>query len=342
MVAEESAGVRFSVSRALGVPLVTQIRDQITSAITAGELRPGDRLPAVRQLAEFLGINRNTVAQAYRLLENDGRVITRAGGGTIVAGNPAAPALAAPDTLRALVREAFRQARAAGFSAREFAELAYHASAQDDAGPAHRIMVIDDYRGELDFVCATIRAALPGSQVEAFLVKELQAADPAGLRQRLSGVDCALVAFYCLEAVRPILASAVPVVAAGIGPTLSTLRRIAEECAGKQTAIVCTEPDGPGHMEAALRRAGITFTPSPLHAHVHDGRLAKILAGCEVIIASQGSADVVRLLAGGTPVIPYSQLVSEETLANLRSYTEYQAAQAPSTADEFRAASRVT
>lgn len=320
------AEVQFSVSRTLGVPLVTQIRDQILSAIAVGDLRPGERLPTVRQLAGFLGINRNTVAQAYRLLENDGHVITRAGGGTTVAGDPDAPAPTASGQLRAIVREAFQQARAAGFTAREFAELAYYTSAHDTA-PAHRIVVIDDYQGELDFVCATIRRALPGSDVDALLVTELHAADPVDLRQRLSGVDCALVAFYCLEAVRPLLAdTGVPLVAAGIGPTLGALRRIADQCAGKQIAIVCTEPNGPDHMEAALRRAGISFTPDPLHAHVHDDKLTQTLADCEVIIASQGSADLVRDLAGATPVIPYSRLVSEETLANLRTYTEYQAA----------------
>ena len=328
------ADVHITVSRKIGVPLVTQIKDQVLSAISVGDLRPGDRLPTVRQLAEFLGINRNTVAQAYRLLENHGHVVTRAGGGTIVAGDPTSGAPAVPDTLRGIVREAFRQARSAGFSVREFAELAYYASAQENSVPARRIVVIDDYRGELDFVCATIRRALPGSAVEAFLVADLDAVDPVALRRRLAGVDCALVAFYCLESVRSMLAAAnVPVVAAGIGPTLNSLRRIAAECADKRVAIVCTEPNGPAHMETALRRAGITFSIDPVPAHVQQDDLARILDGCEVIIASQGSADVVRELAGSKPVIPYSRLISEETLATLRSYTEYIAAQSATSAD---------
>lgn len=328
------AEVQFSVSRTLGVPLLTQIRDQVLSAIAEGDLRPGERLPTVRQLAEFLGINRNTVAQAYRQLESDGHVITRAGGGTIVAGDPGADAPMASDRLRAIVREAFQQARAAGFTPREFAELASYASAHDQATPAHRIAVIDDYRGELDFVCTTIRRALPGAEVDALLVAEVKASDPTDLARRLSGVDCALVAFYSLETVRPFLTQAnVPVVAAGIGPTLTALRRIAQECAGKQVAIVCTEPTGPDHMEAALRRAGITFTYDPLHAHVHDDKLARILADCDVVIASQGSTDAVCALAGDRPVIPYSRLISEETLANLRTYTSYRAPNTPAPTD---------
>lgn len=321
--------VNFTVSRALGVPLVTQIRDQVVSAIAVGDLRAGQKLPSVRQLAEFLGINRNTVAQAYRLLENDGHVLTRAGGGTIVAGDPDAAAPPAPEALREIVRGAFEQARSAGFAPRQLAELAYYESARLDAAPAPRIVVIDDYRGELDFVCATIRRTLPGSVVEPMLGSELSAADPAQLRNRLADADCALVAFYCLENVRAILAEAnLPVVAAGIGPTLTSLRRIAEECVGKRVAIVCTEPDGPGYMEAALRRAEITFTTAPHHTYVGDERLAEILDASDIIIASQGSADTVRTLAGTTPVIVYSYLISQETLATLRSYTDYMAAQA--------------
>lgn len=322
--------VNITVSRKIGIPLVTQIRDQIVSAISVGDLRPGERLPTVRHLAEFLGINRNTVAQAYRLLENDGHVVTRAGGGTTVAGAANGEAPASQDTLRAIVRDAFRQARSAGFSAREFAELAYYTSAQEDSAPVHRIVVIDEYRGELDFVCATIRRAQPGSLVDAFLVADLHTADPVDLHHRLAGFDCALVAFYCLETVRPILAAAnIPVVAAGIGPSLNSLRRIADECADKRVAIICTEPDGPEYMEAALRRAGITFSVDPQHGHVHDEQLARTLRDCDVVIASQGSADLVRELADATPVIPYSRLISEETLATLRSYTDHIAAQEP-------------
>ncbi|AKH83957.1 hypothetical protein AA958_19165 [Streptomyces sp. CNQ-509] len=318
--------VNIAVNRTLGIPLTTQIRNQIVNAITTGDLQPGQRLPTVRQLAEFLGINRNTVGQAYRQLENDGHVITRAGGGTTVAGDPSITT-PTPDTLQDLVRNALAQACSAGFTAREFAELVHHTSAQEDTAPASRILVIDDYRGELDFVCATIRRALPGSTVDAALVADLRASGPEELRARLAGFDCALVAFYCLEKVRPLLTEAnLPIVAAGIGPTLNSLRRIADECTGKQTAIVCTEPNGPAHMAAALRRAGVTFTAAPRLAHVHDQDLTQILAACDVVIASQGSADAVAHLAHDIPIIPYSRLISEETLATLRSYTDYLAA----------------
>ena len=66
------------------LPLAEQVRTGIRQAIAAGELRPGDPLPTVRQLAFDLGINLNTVARAYRRLETEGLVSTRRGRGTVV------------------------------------------------------------------------------------------------------------------------------------------------------------------------------------------------------------------------------------------------------------------
>ncbi|WP_165960469.1 GntR family transcriptional regulator [Actinocrispum wychmicini] len=316
--------VNIAVSRTLGIPLATQIRDQIVAAISVGDLRPGDRLPTIRQLAEFLDINRNTVAQVYRLLEAEGYLSTRAGGGTTVAAGAATVAATVAGALREIVTQALRRAEAAGFTAREFAELAYYQAAARTAVPAARILVIDEYQGELDFLRTTVSQTLPDSVVDAALLAHLQRADPAQRAQRLAGFDFAVVAFYSLDQAQPVLAEAdLPLLAAGIGPSLHSLRRITEECGGKQVAIVCTEPEGPPRMEASLRRAGITFSSAPRHAHVHQDNLTAVLASCEAIIASQGSTDALTDLAPGTPIITYSRLLSDETLATLRTYTEY-------------------
>jgi DNA-binding transcriptional regulator YhcF (GntR family) len=74
-----------------------QIRQQILAAIESGKLVPGTRLTSVRALAERLGVAVNTVARAYRELEQAGVVSTRGRNGTVVeaAGNDAGAHLAA-------------------------------------------------------------------------------------------------------------------------------------------------------------------------------------------------------------------------------------------------------
>jgi DNA-binding transcriptional regulator YhcF (GntR family) len=67
------------------VPPYEQLRQQVTALVRAGVLTTGTRLPAIRQLANDLGLAGGTVARAYRELENDGIVTTHGRHGTVVA-----------------------------------------------------------------------------------------------------------------------------------------------------------------------------------------------------------------------------------------------------------------
>lgn len=77
------------------VPPYEQLRQQVTALVLGGALVPGLRLPAIRQLANDLGLAGGTVARAYRELESDGVVTTHGRHGTVVAGPPREPAPAA-------------------------------------------------------------------------------------------------------------------------------------------------------------------------------------------------------------------------------------------------------
>ncbi len=66
-------------------PPYRQLHEQIAASVDRGTLLPGDRLPPVRTLAEQLSLAPNTVARAYRSLEDDGVLIGRGRAGTFVA-----------------------------------------------------------------------------------------------------------------------------------------------------------------------------------------------------------------------------------------------------------------
>jgi len=66
------------------VPLYVQLRDQLRSLVHSGELRPGDRIPASRELATQLGVHRTTVANAYAELESEGLIQGHVGRGTFI------------------------------------------------------------------------------------------------------------------------------------------------------------------------------------------------------------------------------------------------------------------
>jgi GntR family transcriptional regulator len=67
-----------------GLPIYTQIVNQVQAQIAGGILRPGDQLPTVRALAEELRVNFNTVARAYRILDEARIISTQQGRGTYI------------------------------------------------------------------------------------------------------------------------------------------------------------------------------------------------------------------------------------------------------------------
>ena len=67
-----------------GLPIYTQIVNQVQAQVVSGSLKPGDQLPTVRALAEDLRVNFNTVARAYRLLDEERIISTQQGRGTYI------------------------------------------------------------------------------------------------------------------------------------------------------------------------------------------------------------------------------------------------------------------
>ncbi len=77
------------------VPLYVQLRDQIRALVHGGDLRPGERIPASRELAMQLGVHRTTVANAYAELESEGLISGHVGRGTFIRGESAAGKISA-------------------------------------------------------------------------------------------------------------------------------------------------------------------------------------------------------------------------------------------------------
>ena len=101
------------------VPPFEQLREGLAAAVRDGRLTAGDRLPTVRTLAAELGLATNTVARAYRELEDAGVLETRGRNGSFVAANASGLAMEA-----ALATSAYaRRLRELGIGADEAVAL---------------------------------------------------------------------------------------------------------------------------------------------------------------------------------------------------------------------------
>jgi len=75
----------ITIDRGLEEPVYAQVAHQLRQLIASGALLPGKTIPSVRRLAGDLGVNLNTIARAYRLLEDEGFLVIRGRSGAKVA-----------------------------------------------------------------------------------------------------------------------------------------------------------------------------------------------------------------------------------------------------------------
>jgi GntR family transcriptional regulator len=81
----------FDINPTDAAPIWRQIEEGMRRMIALGALKPGDSVPSVRDLAQQLRVNPNTVARAYQRLSEHGVLAVRRGEGTFVADEPSQP-----------------------------------------------------------------------------------------------------------------------------------------------------------------------------------------------------------------------------------------------------------
>src|SRR5215210_960722 len=117
--------LRLHIDFRSGLPIYTQIVNQVQTQLAGGVLKPGDQLPTVRALAEELRVNFNTVARAYRILDEARIISTQQGRGTFITEIPP-PNITEKlrrESLQALTKRYISEAMRLEFSEDEISEM---------------------------------------------------------------------------------------------------------------------------------------------------------------------------------------------------------------------------
>jgi GntR family transcriptional regulator len=146
--------VDIRLNRRSPVALRDQLSTQIELAILRGTVIPGQRLPSVRTLARQLQVHTNTVAAAYRKLQDRGHVQLKRGSGIVVLGDRTG--ISRPTgTLERIMQAALETAIAGGFTE---AEMRRAVVRWLGARPAERLLVIDADRETAELLAAELRS----------------------------------------------------------------------------------------------------------------------------------------------------------------------------------------
>jgi GntR family transcriptional regulator len=110
---------KISLNPTLGVPLYRQIVERTKEMIAAGVLKPGDKLPSIRELASALRINPSSAVKAYSELQHAGIIQLDQGRGTFVSDNQQVVEHSRDELLQKDLTELLIRAESRGFSPKD-------------------------------------------------------------------------------------------------------------------------------------------------------------------------------------------------------------------------------
>lgn len=134
---QKIGSLRFQID--FSQPLYEQILDQVRSSIAKGEIELGDKMPSVRELAQELRMNPNTVMRAYQELERDGLTEKRRGQGTYITSSSERVESFRKDLALKYIDTFLAQMQSLGLSWAEIQDYIGRKISADQGGPHHDI-----------------------------------------------------------------------------------------------------------------------------------------------------------------------------------------------------------
>lgn len=295
--------MRFSLDRTLTVPLAVQLAGQIEYAVICGDLRPGDRLPTVRELADDLGVAPVTVSGVYRALRERGLVVSRVGAGTFVAdGLGDRGEHAARD--EAIDRGIDQLLRVAAVHQVALPELLQrtqlrHARAERDVLRLLLVGIFD--HATRDYALAIGDALGPHDQVDTALIGDLRAGDAPA---RAHGYDAVLTVPHLTAEVTAMVAGAAPVASVSFVPSTETRARLARLQPGDRVLALATFHPFVGTLKTSILHYAplVRVTRAEQAA---EAQLDRVLGSYDAVVYATGSEDVVHRLPRGVTAFEF-------------------------------------
>ncbi|MBE1489223.1 GntR family transcriptional regulator [Plantactinospora soyae] len=284
---------KLSVESASAVPVYRQIVEQIRFLVESGGLRPGERLPPVRRLADNLGVNRNTVVKAYATLREMGMIETRGASGTVIATPPVAvqqaPAL----------RDAVLAALHGGMSPEQVRDAAYSIARQGASGV--RAAFVE---------CNEERAQAFSKELSARLHIDVRPGLLTELDTITTDVDLVITTFFHLAKVRQWARTRqrdIETAAIVVAPHIRTLMKVAELPAGARVGVrYSTE-----HQSAQVRDWLATAGSAEV---VLIASAAPVPADLAVLVVPSEDPRLGEGVGPGTEVVEFGNVLDEGSI----------------------------
>ncbi|MCY9658938.1 GntR family transcriptional regulator [Paenibacillus chondroitinus] len=295
----------------------TQIKEQLKWLIGIEQMEAGDMLPTASQLADELGLNRNTVNWVYNQLRDEGLVSIQKGRGTQIAGGfETKHLLEERKPMQQLLNDTIREAAAMGFDLPSFfiAGLAYSLLQPPSPARKLRILLVECRGHDYPFYRQEIERATDG-EVETLFLGDSSLNEEV-VKEAVMRSDVVITTLNHAEETKALFARYDSKVIV-IGATLeaSQLLEIAKLQAGTHVAFVCLGRTGGEWMANRIREAGIHQLHVDIAGMNEPERLNDALQHSHKIYASAAVfSELKKLQPDKTSLFPMKLEQSSENL----------------------------
>jgi GntR family transcriptional regulator len=274
------------VDPAANTPLHSQLKEQVKWLVALGDVKPGERLPTVSELADRLRINRNTVAQVYAELGQEGYLTARPRQGTFVADSDTVRRAIQTAALGRLIDAALGQAMAQGYTPQQFADAAVaRAHVQAALSSRRSALFIECNDIEIESHGRTLRQET-GIAIRGVHLDDVRR-DPDQFRRDAKSVDLVITTLFHLTELQEILGADSEVLGLGAGPQMQLLRSLAQLPRGTTVAICCLDRAKATSVRSVVAQAGVQHLDLLAIGLDERERLARVLAETDIVYVSK-------------------------------------------------------
>jgi DNA-binding transcriptional regulator YhcF (GntR family) len=276
-------------------PIAAQVSGQIKLLIGTQYLKPGDSLPTVIQLAEYLNINHNTIALVYSELIETGYLIAKRGRGTFVAESELVQQSISRDSLYQVLEQAFLIATQMELSPFDFGLTAYAVAVSSNERKKVvplKLAFVESFQSEADLYFHSVQAEI-SNPISLLYLEDLQTSQAVALRELHTSNLVITNAQYTWN-VTQMTASQQEVIGVNFEPDLQLLTQMSSLTRGSQVLVVGKKLGEGKNMKQMLEKCGFS------HLNLQTVGLESIqsdfhlLNNFDLICASQSTYDYIR------------------------------------------------
>jgi len=287
--------MKIDIDKKIRLPMYIQIKNSIYKNVRLGKLRTGDKLPPERELAKELNLSRNTISTAYKILEEEGAVVSFQGRGTFVSEESGIwKKHAVKDKVIKIIDLAVDESLAAGLDEEEILEIFKERFYVKKETLKNLKIVFVECNVELAQSFADQLKKMLDINIKPIIISDIES-ERDDIKDLLKKTDYAIVTYNHLSQLKKLLNEyKLEVVGAAINPKLDAIVNIAKYPEDTKFGLVSLSKEFLYKVEYAMEISGMKNLDIIYTTSKEIKEIEEFIKKVEVVIISPGLDEKIK------------------------------------------------